>query len=170
MENNKFQLMLVTKLFEQMQEMLEKGIDLYTPKFAVSRDIVYCNINGPTDFNWEYYNKTCLFALPFEGSVKVFMNCFLDKDGIVEMNFYPSGESVSAAMVTEKWMSNEEAQLVYEWLLENTDNKGMWNPTINEIIQGIKREARGIEIEDLLKAICEYEQLEADEDSINLKN
>lgn len=154
----------MNKILEEIQEIIEKNINIYLPKLNKSDleengKIYYINSKNGTEFDW-YVNEHLPSFMVFYndknnlGAVKL----SIYQDGAVEIYIYgDKGKKVIKKIETHIEITKQELFNLAIILKNETDDKGIWDTSIDRINTNIEiteeQIAQFIEVEEHMEQI-----------------
>lgn len=90
-------------------------------------DILYCNGNDGTDFDWDANSRLCEFGCGYDkGDVWAF-KVMIFTDGLARCYCYPNGEPSPTETIEKNLFSRFEMEEFREYMYRNYDCKQNWD-------------------------------------------
>ena len=92
--------------------------------------IYYMNGNDGTDFDWACNNRVCEFMKFYKSTEYGLIKVFVNKSGKVDGYLYKEEGKAQGIKLEELTLDYNEVKEFYYYLLENYDNKGLWDSIV----------------------------------------
>lgn len=114
---------------------IKKYIKDYTfaPESELEEGIWYMNGNDGTAFDWEMNDRVCEFLRFYKSTELGHIKVSLCRNGELSGYTYDEEGRGRPSLLPSKNIGSEKAEKIYNWLLNNADDKGLFDRPLSEI-------------------------------------